>query len=183
MLSVHDICTHTDQPQNSCFTDPHHTTKLYTSLKASACPAVTAQNTRLISNQLSPPAAGHGTLPFASCTTHAIQQQPPPWYGSILICFCAHRHSNMDALLQSLCCTNTGAAAFSRRLFSLPQLSPCAAAQVAMLSAGTFPHFRAVQEVQCLLFLPSAHLMSHAMPHNCWYFQGRCRSSTLMNLL
>lgn len=177
---------HTDQPQNYCFTNPHHITKLHTSLKASACPAVTAQNTRLISNQISPPAAGHSTPAFASCTTHAIQQLPPPCYGSILICTCAHRqlfHSNTDALLQSLCCTNTSAAAFSRRPLSFPQLSPCAAAQVAMLSAGAFPHFRAVQEVQCLLFLPSAHLMSHAILHNCWCFQGQCRSSTLMNLL
>lgn len=101
----------------------------YTSLKASVCPAATAQKTRLVSRQPSPPAEGHCSPVFASRTTHAIQQQPPPWCGSILICICAHCqlfHSNTDALLQSLCCTYTGAAALSRRPFPLLQLSsPC----------------------------------------------------------
>lgn len=126
----------------------------YTSLKASVCPAATAQKTKPVSRQPSPPAEGHCSPVLASCTTHAIQQQPPPWCGSILICICAHCHlfhSDKDALLQSLCCTYTGAAALSRRPLPLLQLPPHAAAQVAMLSGGTFSHFRAVQEVRCSL--------------------------------
>lgn len=60
----------------------------------------------------------------------------------------------------------------SAQALSLLTLHPLCCCSGIDTQSLTFPCFRAVEETHHLSS-PSAHLMSFAMPHNCWYFQGQ----------